>query len=93
MVFFFKNPDKTATVTLVEASASGVTGTVRFVQHEQGGPVSVFGTIYGLAPGLHGFHVHANGVLTSECVDAGGHFNPDGVSKQFDKVSTVMNML
>ena len=50
------------------------------VQHVENGPVRIFGSVYGLAPGPHGFHVHMDGLLTSECVDAGGHFNPDGVS-------------
>ncbi len=36
--------------------------------------------IYGLEEGLHGFHVHAEGALTDECRDAGGHFNPFEVS-------------
>jgi len=40
--------------------------------------VLIQGRIYGLKPGLHGFHVHMNGELTSQCKDAGGHFNPAG---------------
>ena len=34
------------------------------------------GTISGLGPGLHGFHVHAKGDLRNGCKAAGGHFNP-----------------
>ncbi|VDM71166.1 unnamed protein product [Strongylus vulgaris] len=34
------------------------------------------GTIYGLTPGLHGFHVHEIGNLGNGCLAAGSHFNP-----------------
>ena len=33
-------------------------------------------------PGLHGFHIHEKGDLGNNCVDAGGHFNPDQVLLQ-----------
>lgn len=49
------------------------------IQHVAGGPVTLFGKIEGLAPGPHGFHVHENGLLTNDCSDAGGHFNPGSV--------------
>eukprot|EP00091_Calanus_sinicus_P012787 TRINITY_DN28588_c0_g1_i1.p1 TRINITY_DN28588_c0_g1~~TRINITY_DN28588_c0_g1_i1.p1 ORF type:complete len:197 (+),score=25.13 TRINITY_DN28588_c0_g1_i1:81-671(+) len=36
------------------------------------------GLVSGLSPGLHGFHVHANGDIGNQCKAAGGHFNPFG---------------
>uniref|UniRef100_A0A7R9JFC0 Superoxide dismutase [Cu-Zn] n=1 Tax=Timema californicum TaxID=61474 RepID=A0A7R9JFC0_TIMCA len=55
---------------------SPVVGSVIFTQTE-GGPVTVAGTIQGLRPGRHGFHVHEKGDITGGCADAGGHFNPE----------------
>ena len=38
--------------------------------------MTVNGTLKGLSPGLHGFHVHQFGDLKQLCVGAGLHFNP-----------------
>ena len=37
------------------------------------------GTITGLEPGLHGFHIHEFGDMSDGCKSMGGHYNPDGV--------------
>jgi len=53
-----------------------VKGQVTF--KEEGGVVTVTGTVTGLAAGKHGFHVHQFGDYSSGCGSTGGHFNPDG---------------
>ncbi|XP_071933226.1 superoxide dismutase [Cu-Zn]-like, partial [Coffea arabica] len=54
-----------------------VSGTI-FLTQEGDGPTTVTGTITGLKPGLHGFHVHALGDTTNGCMSTGPHFNPKG---------------
>uniref|UniRef100_I1JRI8 superoxide dismutase n=1 Tax=Glycine max TaxID=3847 RepID=I1JRI8_SOYBN len=60
----------------VLGSSEGVTGTIHFVQ-EGSGPTTVTGSLAGLKPGLHGFHVHALGDTTNGCLSTGSHFNPN----------------
>lgn len=43
----------------------GVSGTVEFTQTSEDAPTQVHYTISGLAPGLHGFHVHEFGDNTN----------------------------
>src|SRR5262245_22796996 len=51
-----------------------VSGLVTFTQ--VGDEVEVKGEISGLTPGLHGFHVHEFGDITSkDGMSTGGHFN------------------
>ena len=42
------------------------------------GKTKVTGTVTGLKPGNHGFHIHQFGDYSAGCVSAGSHFNPSG---------------
>lgn len=66
----------TATCTLEPIGESGVEGSLNFKQ--DGETVMITGTITGLEPGKHGFHVHESGDLSDKQAgkSAGGHFNP-----------------
>jgi Cu-Zn family superoxide dismutase len=67
---------KKAICVMQSLSGSKVTGVVYFTQ--KGDVVEITGKISGLTPGLHGFHVHEFGDLTSnDGLSTGGHFNPD----------------
>jgi len=59
----------------------GPRGILTLEQHPEG--VRVMGTIAGLSPGLHGFHVHEKGDLRKGCNSAGPHFNPYMVTRLF----------
>jgi Cu-Zn family superoxide dismutase len=54
-------------------------GDILFVQEQVDGIVKVNGTVRGLVPGLHGFHVHEKGDIRNNCIAAGAHFNPENV--------------
>ncbi len=68
-----------ATATIIDTSGQPV-GTARFTQ--QGGQVSVDVTASNLAPGFHGFHVHAIGICdpAATFTTAGGHLNLTGTT-------------
>ena len=57
---------------------SGVSGVVKLVQPKAGGKTKVTAELTGLAPGVHGFHIHQYGNLTEGCKTAGPHYNPFG---------------
>ncbi|CAJ0598129.1 unnamed protein product [Cylicocyclus nassatus] len=53
------------------------TKNIGIIDFEQIGTlVKLNGTVSGLKPGPHGFHVHEKGDLGNGCVAAAGHFNP-----------------
>ncbi len=66
-----------AVAVLIATGDSGVSGVVYFVK--DGKAVHVTGTVKGLKPGEHGFHVHEYGDVTgvADGLSAGGHFNPE----------------
>jgi Cu-Zn family superoxide dismutase len=74
--------DSAATVIAqcILEQSDDVTGTILLMQSVEGGTTLIKGTIRGLAPGLHGLHIHEFGDLSQGCKSAGGHYNPDGVA-------------
>ncbi|XP_044304491.1 copper chaperone for superoxide dismutase isoform X2 [Varanus komodoensis] len=69
-------PLGSAAVAMVSGRGS-VQGVVRFLQVSPQRCL-VDGTVDGLAPGLHGLHVHDFGDISRGCDSCGEHFNPDG---------------
>ena len=68
-----------AEAVLLDGSGAEV-GTVTFATGGHG-KVEVRVKVTGLAPGFHGFHVHAIGTCTApDFASAGGHFNPASVT-------------
>jgi Cu-Zn family superoxide dismutase len=58
---------------------SGPIGTIEFSDAGAAG-VRIKGTLTGLTPGQHGFHIHQFGDTTNGCASTGGHYNPKGVN-------------
>lgn len=67
---------KSAIVVLNEDGGSGVKGVIYLTQEGNHAPVKINGTITGLTPGKHGFHVHQSGNTEAGCKSTQGHFNP-----------------
>ncbi|KAL8167145.1 hypothetical protein V2J09_008644 [Rumex salicifolius] len=65
----------TVKAVAVIAGDKNVKGSLNFLQ-DSTGYTHVKGTISGLKPGLHGFHIHALGDTTNGCISTGPHFNP-----------------
>jgi len=72
------NADKVdrAVAVLHPTEGNRVSGTVVFTQ--VGDKVRIVGTVEGLTPGKHGFHIHEWGDCSApDGTSAGGHYNPD----------------
>ncbi|CAN6320913.1 unnamed protein product [Urochloa humidicola] len=64
-------------VALIGGGAnSSVAGALHFFQEPSTGYTEVRGKVTGLAPGMHGFHIHVFGDTTNGCNSTGPHFNP-----------------
>ena len=57
-------------------SAGRELGSVTLTETAQG--IAIAGTLRGLPPGEHGFHLHTTGQCTPTFEAAGGHWNPTG---------------
>lgn len=49
-------------------------GTATITQYESGTIIQL--DLYGLPPGLHGFHIHTDRDLSKGCASLGSHYNP-----------------
>ena len=58
--------------------SDSVKGSILLIQ-APGTPTLIRGTITGLTPGKHGFHIHEFGAMSDGCKSMGAHYNPDGV--------------
>jgi Cu-Zn family superoxide dismutase len=73
-----ESPDAgVAHASLQDANGANV-GTVSWTQ--ESGTVTVQVSVANLAPGFHGFHVHATGECVAPFTSAGGHLNPESAS-------------
>lgn len=81
----------TATVGTAAGTAAASVGNVTAVMHDSTGRelgtltltdsaqgITVRGTLRGLPPGEHGFHIHTTGQCSPTFDAAGGHWNPTG---------------
>ena len=57
----------------------GVSGVV-YLEETKDKKTRIYGSIRGLRPGLHGFHIHEAGDMTKGCDSACAHYNPHGHS-------------
>ena len=67
-----------ASATIIDATGATI-GWARLVEDASGdgtGVVHVSVHVKGLAPGLHGIHIHSNGACTPTFAAAGPHYNP-----------------
>ena len=69
--------DTTIAQCILEHSES-VKGSILLIQ-APGTPTLIKGTITGLQPGEHGFHIHEFGDMSDGCKSMGAHYNPDNV--------------
>ena len=76
-MFVFTGRSMSAQAVLInEGGGAGVAGTILISQLGRFEGSEITGTVTGLTPGKHGFHIHANASAPGQCASAGGHYNP-----------------
>jgi Cu-Zn family superoxide dismutase len=60
-----------------QTSKKDVSGVI-YLEETEDNKTKIYGTIKGLKPGLHGFHIHEAGDMTKGCDSACAHYNPHG---------------
>ncbi len=60
-----------------QTTKKGVSGVV-YLEETDDKKTRIYGSIRGLKPGLHGFHIHTAGDMTKGCDSACAHYNPHG---------------
>jgi Cu-Zn family superoxide dismutase len=68
------SPEGTKAKATLRDAAGAVIGQVKLEQ--DGDSVQMKVQVEGVAPGFHGFHVHAVGACAAPFTTAGGHYNP-----------------
>ena len=81
-MFFSYTGSKQAICQFNGDGKGNVTGFVTISQQSGAASATFKLNVTGLTPGKHGFIVHANGNLSSDCGGAGGHFNPYNVIRE-----------
>jgi Cu-Zn family superoxide dismutase len=74
---FGQSSDATTAHALIANAEAAAVGAVTWTQ--RAGTVTVQVDVHGLAPGFHGFHVHAVGECVAPFTSAGPHLNPEAV--------------
>ena len=70
--------EHTVVAQCVLEHSDDVKGTILLMQAPNTATL-IKGTITGLEPGKHGFHIHEFGDMSQGCKSMGAHYNPDGV--------------
>lgn len=65
-----------AIAILTDPTGTKAHGLIRFVQATES-RIIIDGSITGLTPGEHGFHIHEFGDLSNGCTSTGAHYNPE----------------
>jgi Cu-Zn family superoxide dismutase len=60
-----------------QTSKKDVSGVI-YLEETEDNKTRIYGSIKGLNPGLHGFHIHEAGDLSKGCDSACAHYNPHG---------------